>query len=273
MQRLIAKIAVALFIVAAPANAADDTLSYSGSSTIGVGIMQAGAVKAFEAKTGLKFKSVETIGSSKGVKALIEGKATVAGASRALTNEEKAAKVLGYNIGYDAIAVFVHVDNPVKSLSKAQLKGIFTGKTTRWKDVGGADAPIYPNTEMVGHATVQVFRELALDDEPYGKGFKEFDQPLDQIVEVAYDARAICTVSLGLLASVSPELRKKVKPILIDGVEPTERNIRSGAYLVSRPLVLGTMGSPKGDVKRFIDFMLSREGQQIVAHNFVPLKR
>jgi ABC-type thiamine transport system substrate-binding protein len=61
MQRLVANIAVALLIVAAPASAAEDTLSYSGSSTIGVGIMQAGAVKAFEAKTGLKFNSVETI--------------------------------------------------------------------------------------------------------------------------------------------------------------------------------------------------------------------
>jgi phosphate transport system substrate-binding protein len=273
MQGLSATIAMALFVVAPPAGGVEDTLSYSGSSTIGVGIMQAGAVKVFEARTGLKFASVETIGSSKGVKALIEGKVTVAGASRALTSEEKSAKVIGHVIGYDAIAVFVHADNPVKSLSKEQLKGIFTGKITRWKEVGGQDAPIYPNAEMLGHATVQVFRELALDDEPYVKGLKEFDQPLDQIVEVAYDARGICTVSQGLLALVSPDLRKKVKPILIDGVEPTERNIRSRLYLLSRPLVLGTIGLPKGDVKKFIDFMLSREGQQIVARNFVPLKR
>ena len=248
MQKLSPGIAVALFVIAAPSvGRADDTLAYSGSSTIGVGIMQAGAVKAFEARTGLKFASVETIGSGKGIKTLIEGKATVAGASRALTNEEKGAKVLGHTIGYDAIAVFVNVDNPVKSLSKEQLKGIFTGKITRWKDVGGKDAPIYPNTEVAGHGTVQVFRELALDDAPYGKYFKEFDQPQDQIVEVAY--------------------------ILIDGVEPTERNIRSGAYLLSRPLVLGTMGPPKGDVRKFIDFMQSREGQEIVARNFIPLKR
>ena len=274
MQRLFAGITVVLFATAAPSGGrAEDTLTYSGSSTIGVGIMQAGAVKAFEARTGLKFASVETIGSGKGIKALIDGKATVAGASRALTSEEKGAKVLGHVIGYDAIAVFVNVDNPVKNLSKEQLKGIFTGKITHWKDVGGRDAPIYPNTEVLGHGTVQVFRELALDDAPYGKYFKEFDQPQDQIVEVAYDARGICTVSQGLLASISPDLRKKVKPILIDGVEPTERNIRSGAYLLSRPLVLGTMGPPKGDLKKFIDFMLSREGQEIVARNFVPLKR
>ena len=145
MQGLSATIAMALFVVAPPAGGVEDTLSYSGSSTIGVGIMQAGAVKVFEARTGLKFASVETIGSSKGVKALIEGKVTVAGASRALTSEEKSAKVIGHVIGYDAIAVFVHADNPVKSLSKEQLKGIFTGKITRWKEVGGQDAPIYPN--------------------------------------------------------------------------------------------------------------------------------
>jgi phosphate transport system substrate-binding protein len=274
MPRNFANLALVLLVAAAPVGTrAEDALSYSGSSTIGVGIMQAGAVKVFEAKTGVTFASVESIGSGKGVKALIDGKANVAGASRALTSEEKAAKVLGNTIGYDAIAVFVNVDNPVKSLSKEQLKGIFTGQITRWKDVGGKDAPIYPNTEMLGHGTVQVFRELALDDAAYGKGFKEFDQPQEQIVEVAYDARAICTVSLGLLSAISPELRKKVKPVLIDGVPPTESNIRSRMYLLSRPLVLGTMGPPKGDVKKFIDFMLSREGQQIVARNFVPLKR
>ena len=89
MQGLSATIAMALFVVAPPAGGVEDTLSYSGSSTIGVGIMQAGAVKVFEARTGLKFASVETIGSSKGVKALIEGKVTVAGASRALTSEDK----------------------------------------------------------------------------------------------------------------------------------------------------------------------------------------
>jgi phosphate transport system substrate-binding protein len=274
MHHFLTTTALALFTLAAgPAAMSDDTLTYSGSSTIGAGIMEAGAVKAFESKTGLKFASVEAIGSGKGVKALIEGKATLAGASRALTPEEKKVKVLGHTIGDDAIAVFVHVDNPVKSLSKEQLKGIFTGKIKSWKEVGGENAPIYPNTEMLGHGTVQVFRELALDGASYGEGFKEFDQPQEQIVEVAYDARGICTVSQGLLASISPELRKEVKPVLIDGIQPTERNIRSGMYLLSRPLVLGTMGLPKGNLKKFIDFMLSRDGQQIVARNFVPLKR
>jgi ABC-type phosphate transport system substrate-binding protein len=84
---------------------------------IGTGIMQAGAVKAFAAKTGLKFASVETPSSGKGVKPLIERKATVAGASRALTSEEKRAKVLGNIIGYDAVAVFVNQDNPGRSCS------------------------------------------------------------------------------------------------------------------------------------------------------------
>jgi phosphate transport system substrate-binding protein len=274
MRRWFVTFALAgLMTAASPANWAGEPLSYTGSSTIGVGVMKAGAISAFEAKTGIKFGTVSTPGSGKGLKALVEGKATVAGASRALTKEERDASVVGYTIGYDAIAVFVNKDNPVRELTKEQLKGIFTGKITNWKDVGGKDAPIYPNTEMLGHATVQVFRELALDDAPYGTGFKEFDQPEEQIVETSWDGRAICTVSQGLLAAVSPEVRKKVKAVLINGVEPTERNIRSRNYLLSRPLVLGTLGQPKGDLKRFIDFMLAPEGQQVVARNFVPLKR
>ena len=273
MHRLFVSLMLASLVVASPTDGrAEDALSYTGSSTIGVGIMRAAAVQAFESKTGLKFASVETPGSGKGLKALMDGKAPLAGASRALTEAERSANVVGNTIGYDAISVFVHKDNPVKNLTKEQLKGIFIGKITNWKDVGGMDAPILPNTEEQGHATVQVFRELALDDAPYAKGFKEFEQPQNQIVEVSWDARAICTVSAGLLSVLSPEVRKKVKPVAVNGVKPTEQSIRSGTYLLSRPLVLGTMGQPKGDMKKFIDFMLSREGQEIVARNFVPLK-
>jgi ABC-type phosphate transport system substrate-binding protein len=107
------------------ANAGDD-LSYSGSSTIGMSVLEAGAVKDFEQKTGIKFKSVEQPGSGKGIQALLDGKVTLAGASRTLKSEEKAKKLLGTAIGYDAIAVFVH----------KKIKGIFSGKIMNWKEVG-----------------------------------------------------------------------------------------------------------------------------------------
>ncbi len=265
---------MAVFVLPALAFGADE-ISYSGSSTIGMSVLEAGAVKAFEAKTGIKFKSIEQPGTGKGIKALLEGQVTLAGASRALESDEKKQKLIGHTIGYDAIAVFVNKKNPVKNLTKEQLKGIFTGKITNWKEVGGKDAPIRVNTEIAGQkrATMLAFQEMAMDKAPYGTGFKEIDLPRDQIVEVAKDENGICTVSYGLLGAVSADLRDKVKAVTVDNIEPSDKNIQSGAYLISRPLLLVTMGLPKGDVKKFIDFMLSKEGQDIVNKNFVPVKR
>jgi len=274
------KKAVLIFLIMAvfvlPALAfGEDEISYSGSSTVGMGVLEAGAVKAFETKTGTKFKSIEMPGSGKGIKALLEGKVTLAGASRSLESEEKKQKLIGHTIAYDAIAVFVHKNNPVKNLTKEQLKGIFTGKIKNWKEVGGKDAPINVNTEIAGkqRATMQAFQEMAMDKAPYGTGFKEIELPRDQLVEVAKDEKGICSVSYGLLGAVSADLRDKVKAVTVENVEPVDKNIQSGAYMISRPLLLVTMGLPKGNVKKFIDFMLTKEGQDIVNKNFVPVKR
>lgn len=265
---------MAVFVLPALAFGADE-ISYSGSSTIGTSVLEAGAVKAFEAKTGIKFKSIEQPGSGKGIKALLEGQVTLAGVSRSLESDEKKQKLIGHTIGYDAIAVFVNKKNPVNNLTKEQLKGIFTGKIKNWKEVGGKDAPIHVNTEIAGQkrATMLAFQEMAMDKAPYGTGFKEIDFPKDQIVDVAKNENGICTVSYGLLAAVSSDLRDKVKAVTVNNIEPADKNIQSGAYLISRPLLLVTMGLPKGDVKKFIDFMLSKEGQDIVNKNFVSVKR
>jgi phosphate transport system substrate-binding protein len=143
--------ALAALLLAPAFAAADGDIRYSGSSTIGQSILDAaGARSAFERKTGIRFASLEVPGSGKGIEALLAGQANVAGASRPLKPDEKAKKILGTIIGYDAVAVFVSKDNPVSDLSKEQLKGIFTGKITNWKQVGGKDAPIAVNTEIQG---------------------------------------------------------------------------------------------------------------------------
>lgn len=271
--RKIALVVLALAATVLSAQAED--LSYSGSSTIGTGILTAGAADAFTKKSGINFTAIEQPGSGKGIQALLDGKVLLAGASRPLKAEEKQKKLIGTTIGYDAIAVFVHKDNPVKSLTKEQLKGIFTGQIKNWKDVGGNDAPITPNTEILTgkRATIEMFQELILDGAAYGTGFKQIDLPRDQIVDLAKVPNGICGVSLGLLAAVPADLKTKVKAIALNGIAPNGNNIRSGAYLISRPLLLVTPGLAKGPAKEFISFMLSPEGQSIVAKNFVPVRK
>jgi phosphate transport system substrate-binding protein len=249
-------------------------ISYSGSSTVGTGVLEAGAIEAFETKTKVRFTSIEQPGSGKGIKALLDGRVNLAGASRPLKRKEKKQKLLAHVIGYDAIAIFIHVSNPIDNLTKEQLKGIFTGRITNWKEVGGKDAAITPNTEILGdkRATALEFQKLAMDGEPYGKGFTEIDYPKDQIVQLAGEETGICTVSIGLLSAVRNDVQSRVKVIAVNGVEPSKDNIHGGKYLIFRPLLLITKGLPGGDVKKFIDFMRSRVGQDIVTKNFVSVK-
>jgi phosphate transport system substrate-binding protein len=271
LKRLFLSLFAILFIL--PHTALAD-ITYSGSSTIGTGILKAGAVEAFEKKSGIKFASVEIPGSGKGVKTLIDGKVMLAGASRPLKPEEKKEKLSSTTIGYDAVTVFLHKSNPVKNLTKEQLKGIFTGKIKNWKEVGGKNAPIVPNTEILDgkRATIEMFQEHVLDGAPHAK-FKQIDLPRDQIVEVAKDENAICSVSLGLYATLPADIKGKVKSISVNSILPDDKNVRSGAYLISRPLNLVAKGVPKGELKEFITFMLSTEGQAIVNKNFVPVRK
>jgi len=250
-------------------------LSYSGSSTIGMGILEAGAQKAYEEKTGKKFTLVEMPGSGKGLQTLLDGKVTIAGASRALKKEEKKQNLVGTVIGYDAIAIFVNANNPVQDLSKEQLKGIFTGRIRNWREVGGNDASIEPNTEIAGakRATMLEFQEMIMDNAPYGEGFRQIDFPRDQIIETAKNKNSICTVSRGLLMKLSAYMRTKVKVVTVNNSGPTEADILSRAYIISRPLLIVTKGNPNGEAKHFIDFMLSPEGQRKVRINFVQVKQ
>ncbi len=251
---------------------AQNEVSYDGSSTIGMTIMQAGAMKAFEDKTKIKIASFEMAGAEKGMESLIAGKITVAGIPRPLKDEEKKKGLVANVIGYDAIAVFVHINNPIKNITKEQLKGIFTGKIKNWNEIGGKDAPIKPNTEFLDgkRATTKLFQHLVMDDESFGK-VKEFSFPRDQLVEVSTDENAICAVSIGLLSAVSSDVRNKVKAIPVNAVLPTKENVKADKYIISRPLILVTKGMPKGNVKEFIDFMLSKDGQEIVGRNFVTV--
>lgn len=264
-------LALVALLTAIPSTARGD-LSYIGSSTIGTGILNAGAVAAFREKTGRKFSSVQIPGSGKGIYALIEGETEMAGVSRPLKPEEKKHGLTPFIVGYDVIAVFVHAANPVRNLSREQLKGIFTGRITNWREVGGRGAPISPTTEILAgeRATVEMFRKIVMSGADYGN-FRQVDLPRDQLLQLARNPDGICAVSPGLVASLPADVRKNIKAVSVNGVLPTERSERSGAYPISRPLLLVTKGPPKGDQKAFIQFLLSPEGQRIVARNFVPV--
>ncbi len=256
---------LAALVLASPVPAAAE-LSYVGSSTIGENIMPA-AVEAFTKKTGIKLLSIGSQGSGKGLDMVVSGAAPLAGVSRSLTFVEKQQRIYYQTIAYDAVAVYVHDSNPVTNLSKAALKGIFTGRIRNWKEVGGKDGPIVAITEIWGAKRAQMveFRDQVMDGATYREDRREVDRPPDQVTALLAEPQGITSVSTA-------QGRPGIRAVAIDGFPPDERSVRSGAYLLSRPLLLVTPARPDPDARRFVEFMLSAEGQAIVARKYVPVR-
>jgi phosphate transport system substrate-binding protein len=265
------RIAVLLALVLAgckggeSAPAAKAPLTYDGATTVSKRILQE-AVPAFTAKTGVTFTHIGTSGAGKGLKAALAGEVSVAGVTRSLTAEELAQNPYSQIIGYDALGVFVAEGNPVRALTKAQLKAIFTGKVKSWKEVGGKDVPIVACTEVLssGRATVDAFKAMALDGAAFGP-VKEMEDPSDCLKLVAGEPGGVtpATVAYAIPGVVA---------VSLDGIEPVAQSVRSGAYLLSRPILLVSKAVPQGSLKEFFEFMLSPEGQALVGKRFVAVR-
>lgn len=247
------------------ATAAQEALTYDGSTTISGKILPE-AIPAFQQKTGIRFAKVGTSGAGKGLKAALAGEVDLAGVTRSLTADELAQKPYFQIIGYDALGVFVNDGNPVKALTKAQLKAIFTGKVTNWKDVGGRNEPITTCTELQdsGRATVDGFKSMALDGAAFGPT-KQLEDPADCLKLVASSAGAVTPATIAYAIP-------GVHAVSLDAVDPLPENVRSGSYLLSRPMLLVARSMPLGARKAFFDFMLSPDGQSVVAKKFVPVR-
>jgi phosphate transport system substrate-binding protein len=253
----------------------DDSLSYSGASTISISILYEGAIKGFKQKTGFDFDSVDTLsGTGKGLAKLLEGKVTLCGSGRQLTGREKEAGLVGHVIAYDALALWVSRDNPVRNLSRDQAKGIFTGRILNWKQVGGPDRAIVLILEPAGEgrASMEILQATLLDNLPVIEPTRVIASHRDQIMEVSRNPDAICVASQGLQSSFGEAIASRVRFLPIDGVAPDRKSIAAHTYPLYRPLLLATRGAPSGKVKAFIDFMLSPEGQGVVARNFVRVR-
>ena len=244
--------------------ALQSTLSYEGATSIAY-VLLPRLARAFLAKSGVAFGDIGEAGAGVGFKAVIDGKVSMGGLSRPLSDSEKAAVAAWQLFGFDALSVYVHPSNPVSSLTRAQLKDVLSGRITNWQDVGGADQPIVVFTEQLnsGRATLAVVKDVVLDGGEYGL-VKEREDPLDCIWAVEEEPGGI---SFGTSSIATP----KTKTVAVDGILPERAHVASGKYLLSRPLVLVTM-MPSGNVQKFFEFVLTPEGQAIVGEIFVPVR-
>lgn len=222
-------------------------------------------VKAYNQKNPNVTINVQGGGSSQGVKAAADGIAQIGASSRKLKDSEKAS-VKEIQIAIDGIAIVANPKNEkVANLTMTQVKEIYGGKITNWKDVGGKDAPITVVTREAGSGTRGAFEEIVMHDAKITD--KAITQASNGAVRstVAGDENAIGYLSLGYLS-------KEVKSVKVENIEPTVENIKSGSYKVSRPFLYLTKGEPSGEVKAFIDFVLGPEGQEIVGKHYIKVK-
>ena len=203
--------------------------------------------------------NTEFVGSGAGIEAVTAGTVDIGNSSRALKDEEKANGVIENIVAIDGIAVVVDPSNEVTALTKNQLIQVYDGTVTNWKDLGGSDMPIVVIGRESGSGTRGAFEEL-LKLEDKCKYASELDNTGAVMAKVAATPGAIGYVSLDVVDD-------SVKAVSLDGVEPTEENIKAGSYILSRPFVMATKGeiSEQNElVQAWFEYIASAEGQEVI---------
>ena len=235
------------------------TISISGSTSIGP-LMEKIQEKYEEENSGVTLE-IQQNGSGAGIKDVISGISEIGMSSRELKDDEKTS-VQGTIVAYDGIALLVNPENPVKNISLEDVKKIYTGEITNWKELGGDDSTIVVVSWEEGSGTRDAFQEIVgYESEELLKDATISDGSGAVKTTVAGNKNAIGFASFEYIDNT-------VAALNIDDVEPTADNVKSGSYKISRPFILVTKeDSLTEDGQKLIDFALSDEGQQIVEEN------
>jgi phosphate transport system substrate-binding protein len=208
-------------------------------------------------------------GSGVGISALIEGTTDIAQSSRKIKFDEKkklqekGSDIKEVTIAYDALAIVVNSKNKVSQLTREQLEGIFTGKITNWKEVGGEDIKIVAYSRETSSGTYEFFKEEVLKNKDYMAGIMSMPATGAIVQSISQTPGAIGYVGLAYVDS-----KTKAIHVSYDGgktfVEPSVKNAKNETYPIVRPLIYYYVNSKEGAVKPFIDYVLSATGQKIV---------
>ncbi|WP_299532097.1 phosphate ABC transporter substrate-binding protein [uncultured Streptomyces sp.] len=257
---------------------AGKALQASGSTTVAP--VAADAAEALKAR-GLNITVATQGGSAGGISQLGAGQIDIALSSKPVSDEDKAASpetdYVSTQIGADAVGIIISkqvADAGVGNLTKEQAKGLFEGKITNWKQVGGPDLPVFVYDKEPGRGTREVLDTFLYRGEkppppPNSNNFAIVGGNLETRNKLESTPGSVGPLSTGFV-----EGRDKLAVVTLDGIAPSSENVATGKYPMSRPLYMVTNGPAKDDAKKFIDYILSDEGQPLLTkHGYLTLKQ
>jgi phosphate transport system substrate-binding protein len=218
--------------------------------------------KAYENKTGVHIE-LRGGGATKGIRDVNKGVIDIGGACRASMEFNKEERyVQQIPVAWDAIVFVVNKDNPVDNITIDQVRAIYNGKITNWKQLGGTNKRIdlYVRKSPIS-GVGQTLRELVFHDTE-----KVFTRRAHTVRSSGPAEKAVEKTATAITATgVSSAKRRNVKILNVEGHEPSYENIKEGKYMLYRPLYLVTKLSVRNPmVKDFIKFATSREGRNII---------
>jgi phosphate transport system substrate-binding protein len=247
-----------------------EDLRIDGSTTV-LPIAQRAAEVFMKKYPGIKV-FVTGSGSGTGIKALIDRTTNIATSSREAKDNEiadgkaKGAILEAYKIALDGIVPIVHPSNKLSDITLEQLRDIYNGKIKSWKELGGPDRPISVVSRDTSSGTYEVWEEKVLKK----------DRVRADALLVASNGQAVQTVAqnrVGFGYIGIGYADKSVKFLKVNGKTATDNSVREFSWPIARPLFMYTNGKPAGSAAKFIDFMLSQEGQKVVKEvKYVSLK-
>lgn len=215
-------------------------------------------------------------GSGTGIAALLNGTTDICEASRDMKAKEyklaekKGIKPYRVAVALDGIAVFLHESNPIESLTIPQLKGIYTGAVTNWKEVGGPDKRIILYGRENNSGTYAFFKEHVLEKEDYSDYTQTLPGTAAVVNAVSKDPNGIGYGGIAWATGV-----KFAGVAVADSTEavmPTVEAVSNGSYPISRELYWFFNGTPTGDVRDLLNWALSEDGQKVAESiDYVPL--
>lgn len=262
-----------MIVLAACSNEEDTADTQTGGSLVtisgstSVGPLAEKLAMKYQEQNDVKIE-VNQIGSSAGITNAINGVSQIGMSSRDLKQEEKDSDLQELIIAYDGIVVVTHPSNPVKDLTMEQVKQIFTGEITNWKEVGGKDMEIVVVSREDGSGSRDAFQEIV--------GY-ESGQLIKNAIVASGNGNIKTTVAMNkhAIGFISFEyIDESISPMAINGVAAKAENVLAGTYELSRPFLFVHKEDVPEAAKQFMEFILTPEGQKIVeSAGAIPLTK